>query len=97
MYKERFENVFRVARRITSSLNIADILESIRDECKITIPHLQEMCLLLLDPEAQHYTRPLHCAMEPENINCQLCKRGRTTIQNALAKPGAGALFCART
>ncbi len=88
MYKERFENVFRVARRITSSLNIGDILESIRDECKITIPQLQEMCLLLLDPEAQHYTRPLHCAMEPENINCQLCKRGRTTIQNALTKPG---------
>lgn len=93
MYKERFENVFRVARRITSSLNIADILEAIRDECKITIPHLQEMCLLLLDPEARHYTRPLHCAMEPENINCQLCKRGRTTIQNALAKPGEALCF----
>ena len=93
MYKERFENVFRVARRITSSLNIADILESIRDECKITIPHLQEMCLLLLDPEAQHYTRPLHCAMEPENINCQLCKRGRATIQNALAKSGQALCF----
>ncbi len=93
MYKERFENVFRVARRITSSLNIADILESIRDECKITIPHLKEVCLLLLDPEAQHYTRPLHCAMEPENINCQLCKRGRTTIENALSKPGRALCF----
>ncbi len=93
MYKERFENVFRVARRITSSLNIADILESIRDECKTTIPHLQEMCLLLLDSEAQHYTRPLHCAMEPENINCQLCKRGRKTVQNALAKPARALCF----
>ena len=52
MYKERFENVFRVARRITSSLNIADILESIRDECKTSIPDLQEMCLLLLGNSA---------------------------------------------
>src|SRR4030042_59868 len=93
MYKERFENVFRVARRITSSLNIADILESIRDECKTTIPDLQEMCLLLLDPEAQHYTRPLHCAMEPENINCQLCKRGRRNVQNALEQPARALCF----
>ncbi len=93
MYKERFENVFRVARRITSSLNIADILESIRDECKISIPDLQEMCLLLLDPEAQHYTRPLHCAKEPENINCKLCKRDRRTILKSLAGPERALCF----
>lgn len=93
MYKERFENIIRVARKITSSLNIGDILEMIRDEAKKTIPELQEMCLLLLDPEARNYTRPLHCAMGLENINCQLCKRGRTTVQTTLGEAGRAMCF----
>ena len=42
MYKERFENILRVVRKLTSSLNIGDILEMIRDEVKITIPHARE-------------------------------------------------------
>ncbi|MFH1351919.1 MAG: adenylate/guanylate cyclase domain-containing protein [Pseudomonadota bacterium] len=87
MYKERFENLVRVARKVTSSLNIGEILETIRDEAKITIPHAQEACLLMFDPEAIHYTRPLHCAVYRNRINCQLCKRGRESIQNALEQP----------
>jgi len=86
-YKQRFENLSRVAKKITSSLNIGDILEMIRDEAKATVPHAQEACLLILDPEALHYTRPLHCAMYRDRINCQLCKRGRETIQDALNQP----------
>jgi rubredoxin len=84
MYKERFENVFRVAQKLTSSLNIGGVLELIRDEARATLPQLQEVCLLVIDPEAQNYTRPLHCAVEKQRINCQLCKRGRGTISSAL-------------
>ncbi|MCX5873005.1 MAG: GAF domain-containing protein, partial [Deltaproteobacteria bacterium] len=87
MYQERFENLFRVALKMTSSLNISDILETIRDEAKVSIPNLQEACLLLVDPEAANYTRPLHCAMSTESINCQLCKRGRDTITASLENP----------
>ncbi len=86
MYKERFENVFRVAKKLTSSLEIGDVLEIIRDEAKSSIPDLQEVCLLMIDPEAQYYTRPLHCAVEKKRINCQLCKRGRTTVTGTLEK-----------
>lgn len=86
MYKERFENLFRVAKKITSCLNIGDILEIIRDEAKITIPFAKEACLLLVDPEAPSYTRPLHCTMEKENINCHMCKRGKDIVQQALGK-----------
>jgi class 3 adenylate cyclase/rubredoxin len=86
VYKERFENVFRVAQKLTSSLNIGEILELIRDEARVTLPHLQEACLLVIDPDAQHYTRPLHCAMKKERINCQLCKRGRKAVNSALAQ-----------
>ena len=87
MYKQRFENLFRVALKITSSLNISDILETLRDEAKVSIPHLQEACLLLVDPEAANYTRPLHCAMSKSSINCQLCKRGRSTITASIDNP----------
>ncbi len=87
MYKERFENIFRVAKKVTSSLDIGDILEIIRDEAKTTIPHAREACLLMFDPEALRYTRPLHCAVYENRINCQLCKRGRETIRAALAQP----------
>ena len=87
MYKERFENIARVARKVTSSLNIGDILEMIRDEAKITVPNSREACLLMFDPEALHYTRPLHCAVYKDRINCQLCKRGRDTIKGALEHP----------
>jgi len=89
LYQERFENLFRVALKITSSLNISDILETIRDEAKVSIPNLQEACLLLVDPEAANYTRPLHCAMSTESINCQMCKRGRNTITASLQNPAA--------
>ena len=87
MYKKRFENIFRVAKKVTSSLDIGDILEIIRDETKITVPHAREACLLMFDPEALRYTRPLHCAVHENRINCQLCKRGRETIKGALAQP----------
>ncbi len=86
MYKQRFENVFRVAQKLTSSLNIGEILELIRDEARATLPQLQEVCLLVIDPEARHYTRPLHCAVEKQRINCQLCKRGRGTVSSALSQ-----------
>jgi len=87
MYKARFENLSRVAKKMTSSLNIGDILEIIRDEAKATVPHAREACLLMFDTEALHYTRPLHCAVHKNRINCQLCKRGKKTIQGALNQP----------
>lgn len=89
LYQERFENLFRVALKITASLNISNILETIRDEAKVSIPNLQEACLLLVDPDAANYTRPLHCSMSTEAINCQMCKRGRSAITASLENPGA--------
>jgi len=93
LYKDRFENVFRVAQKLTSSLNIGEVLEIIRDEARSTLPQLREVCLLVMDPEAQYYTRPLHCAMEKQRINCQLCKRGRGTINSALGQKSSAVCF----
>lgn len=93
LYKERFENVFRVAQKLTSSLNIGEVLEMIRDEARATLPQLQEACLLVTDPEAQYYTRPLHCAMSKQRINCQLCKRGREAVDRALGQTSSAVCF----
>lgn len=89
LYKDRFENLFRVAKKITSCLNIGDVLEMIRDEIKITIPHAQEACLILVDPEAPSYTRPLHCAVKKEQINCHMCKRGKSIVEQSWGEPMA--------
>ncbi len=93
IYKQRFENLFRVAQKLTSSLNIGEILELIRDEARAILPQLQEVCILVIDPEAHHYTRPLHCAVEKQRINCQLCKRGRGTVSSALEQTSAAVCF----
>jgi len=97
MYKKRFTNISRVAKKITSSLEIGSILEMIRDEAKVTVPHAQEACLLIVDPEALHYTRPLHCAVYRDRLNCQLCKRGRKTIKATLAEPSTVQCSYSRT
>ena len=86
-YKDRFENLFRVAKKVSASLNIVEILETIRDEVKTTIPHAKEACMILVDPEAPSYTSPLHCRVQKENVNCQMCKRGREIVQRALGQP----------
>jgi adenylate cyclase len=93
IYRERFENVFRVAQKLTSSLNIGEVLEMIRDEARRSLSQLQEVCLLVTDPEAQHYTRPLHCAVAKQRINCQLCKRGRGTVNSALDQTSSAMCF----
>ncbi len=93
IYRERFDNVFRVAQKLTSSLNIGEVLEMIRDEARATLAQLQEVCLLVTDPEAQYYTRPLHCAVAKQRINCQLCKRGRGTVNTALGQTSAAICF----
>jgi class 3 adenylate cyclase len=89
IYKDRFENLMRVAAKITASLNIGDILEMIRDNVKEIIPHAREACLILVDPDAPSYTRPLHCTMKKDQVNCHLCKRGNEIIKKALDEPVA--------
>ena len=37
---------------MTSSLDIGNILETIRDEARVSVPHAREACLQMFDPEA---------------------------------------------
>ena len=85
-YQERFEAQRRLAQKIAPFNEVNDILEKMREEARNLVPSAMEACILLLDPEAQKYTRPLQCALYDRPVNCLLCKRGRGAIQKALDK-----------
>ena len=85
-YKERFEAQRRLTREIAPYLEANEILEKMRSELRDIIPIAMECCILLLDPEAGKYTRPLECALYDRPVNCLKCKRHRPAIQKAIAK-----------
>ena len=85
-YKERFEAQKRLAKSVAPLNEVNDILEKMREEARNLVPSAMEACILLLDPDAQKYTRPLQCALYDRPVNCLLCKRGRGAIQKALDK-----------
>jgi class 3 adenylate cyclase len=83
-YKERFEAQRRVARKLASTMEVNEILERLRQEARIMVPTAMEACILVLDPDARKYTRPLQCALYNRPVNCLSCKRSRSAVQKAL-------------
>lgn len=94
MYQQRYEMVFRVAQKITSSFDITHILETIRDEAMSAIPKLSEVCLVVTDTDAQGHFAPRECRKGAEQVTCQLCETGWPTIPGGLADE-AQELCCA--
>ncbi len=85
-HRERFEVQRRVARKIARFMEVNDILEAMREEIRMAIPSAMESCILLLDPDAKRYTRPLQCALYDRPVNCLACKRSRPAIQKAITE-----------
>jgi len=85
-YRERFEAQRDLARKLASTMEVNEILEKLREEARRLVPSAREACLLLLDPEAGKYTRPLQCALHERPVNCLACKRDRTAVRQALAR-----------
>lgn len=85
-YRERFEAQRALARKLASSMEVNDILEKMREEARELVPSAMEACILLLDPEAQKYTRPLQCALHDGPVNCLSCKRNRSAVRKALRR-----------
>ncbi|MFO7862250.1 MAG: hypothetical protein R6U41_13600 [Desulfosalsimonas sp.] len=76
-YKERFEAQRRLALKVAPFMEANEILEKMRSELREIISGSMEACILLLDPEAGKYTRPLECALYDRPVNCLKCKRHR--------------------
>ncbi|MGM0428061.1 MAG: adenylate/guanylate cyclase domain-containing protein [Thermodesulfobacteriota bacterium] len=85
-YKERFEALRRVNRTLASTMEVNQILEKLREEIRDLVSSAMEACILLLDPDAPKYTRPLNCALYDRPVNCLSCKRNRAAVQKALAR-----------
>jgi class 3 adenylate cyclase len=85
-YRERFEAQRRVSKTLASTMEVNEILERLREETRNMIPVAMEACILMLDPDAQKYTRPLQCALYDTPVNCISCKRRRPAIQKAIAR-----------
>ncbi len=85
-YRERFEAWRRISRNLASSMETNHVLEILREEARTLIPTSMESCILLLDPEASQYTRPLQCALYDRPVNCLSCKRNRDAVKKALQR-----------
>lgn len=85
-YRERFEAQKRLMQKIAPFMEVNDILEKMREETRELVPSAMETCILLLDPEARKYTRPLQCALYDRPVNCLSCKRSRPAIQKAIRR-----------
>lgn len=85
-YKKRFATLRRVSRNLASTMEVNEILEIMKVEARNVVPSAMEVCILLLDPDAHKYTRPLQCALYDSPRNCLSCKRNRAAIQKALSK-----------
>jgi class 3 adenylate cyclase len=83
-YRERFEAQQRIARKLASTMEVNEILEMLREETRNLVPSTMEACILLLDPDAIKYTRPLQCALYGRPVNCLSCKRNRAAVQKAV-------------
>ena len=83
-YRERFEAQQRIARKLASTVDANEILEMLREETRNLVPSAMEACILLFDPDAKKYTRPLQCALYGRPVNCLSCKRNRVAVQKAL-------------
>ncbi len=88
-YKERFEAQRRLAKIVAPYMEANEILEKMRSELRAIIPQAMEACILLLDPEAGKYTRPLQCALHERPVNCLKCKRHRPAIRQAVSRQTA--------
>jgi len=83
-YKERFHAQKKLMHKIAPLMEANKIIEKIREELRSIIPNSMEVCILLLDPDADKYTSPLQCALYDNPVNCQSCKRDRPAVQKAI-------------
>ena len=83
-YKERFQVQKSLIRKIAPLMEVNEIIEKVREDLRTLIPNAMEVCILLLDPDAKKYTRPLQCALYERPVDCQSCKRDRPAIKRAI-------------
>ena len=85
-YKKRLHVQKSLIQKTAPLTEVNLIIEMVREELRTLIPNAMEVCILLLDPDAQTYTRPLQCALYETPVDCQSCKRDRPAVQRAVTR-----------
>ena len=88
-YKERFYVQRDFIKKAAALTEVNDIIEMARESLRTLIPNAMEVCILLIDPDAMKYTRPLQCALFKTPVDCQSCKRDRPAVQKAITREKA--------
>ncbi|HCY83552.1 MAG TPA: guanylate cyclase [Desulfobacteraceae bacterium] len=88
-FRERFHVQQNLICKASALIEVNEIIEMVRDELRSLIPNAMEVCILLIDPDAVKYTRPLQCALYQKPVDCQSCKRDRPAVQRAINRKKA--------
>lgn len=83
-YRERFQFQEKLIRKTSPCTDVGQIIEKARAELKSALADAVEVCILLLDPEAENYTRPIQCALHKRTFQCQACKPDRPAVRKAV-------------
>ncbi len=83
-YKERFHFQEKLISKIAPLTEVGEIIEKTRNELRAVLSDAVEVCILLLDPEAEKYTRPIQCALHKRPFRCQACKPDRLAVRKAI-------------
>jgi len=70
-YQERFEALRNLITKTAPLMDVNEIIEKVREELRHMIPNAMEVCIPLLDPDAERYTTPLQCALYETPVSCQ--------------------------
>ncbi len=88
-YEERFHTLRHLIRDVAPLMDVGQIIETVRDELRAAVPNAMEVCILLLDEDADKYTHSLQCALYNTPVSCQSCKRDRPAVKKAIDRKKA--------
>jgi class 3 adenylate cyclase len=84
--RHRFRAQARILGETAGLTETNRILERLRSALKELAPGVLESCILLMDPEAPRYTRPLQCDLYDRPQSCIACKRDRPAVRRAISR-----------
>ncbi|HCY87601.1 MAG TPA: guanylate cyclase, partial [Desulfobacteraceae bacterium] len=88
-FRERFHVQQKLICKAAALIEVNEIIEMVREELRSLISNAMEVCILLIDPDAEKYTRALQCALYQRPVDCQSCKRDRPAVQKAIHRKKA--------
>ena len=88
-YQERFRILRHLIQDVAPLMDVSQIIETVREDLRRLVPQAMEVCILLLDEDAEQYTHSFQCSLYDTPVSCQSCKRDRPAVKKAIARKKA--------